>query len=502
MFKYFLKRIGWAVLALLILVILVFFLMQAVPAYPVKRANNDTNATYEAKLAAVGLLDNVFVQFWNFLVNLFKNGEFGRVYSEPGITTIRKMTEPIQYTMSIAGPAFLLAAIFGVGLGILAAVHRGSWVDILINVLSVLFISVPSFILAIYLIKLAGLLGMPTQFIQFGTAPPLEIFESMIMPITAMTLASIPSILYYTRNEMVEVFKQDYIKVALAKGYTFHQVIWKYAIRNALIPIIAVLMPSFISILSGSIIIEKFFNVPGTASILTDSIQIKELYVVMFATLFYGSVYFLLQIAADISYSFIDPRIVLAEKKANSWSKRIKAWCVRKNKLNLLLNEKQFVSFFSKTIEVQEEDDDVPQYRVNAALGQTSEETFIDYNDVTIMNDAIEIPTVTQEKFSGVDIYSLSSEQIAGKPTKYFTDVMKRFFKQKSAAIFTALLALVVLTNIIIALVNLKTVNQGITNLLPASVIAYLPPRIPWLGVEGKSTVLLDANTLESLMQW
>ncbi len=502
MFKYFCKRLGWAILALIILLLLVYFLMQAIPTYPLERQNSDTDITYENKLRAAGLLENIFVQFGEFIKKLFTEGKFGVIYNNSDVTVVNKMLDPIKYTMSIAGPAFILASIFGVLLGVVAAVHRGTWVDILINILSVFFISVPSFILAIYLIKIAGALGMPTQFLIFGGAPTNEVILSMIMPILAMTLASIPSILYYTRNEMVEIFKQDYIKVALSKGYTFRQVIWKYAIRNALIPIIAVLLPSFITILSGSIIIEKFFNVPGSATILTDSITKKELYVVMFATTFYGAIYFLMQIVVDISYTFIDPRIVLAEKKANSITKRVKAWFVRRNKLNLLLNEKQFVNYFSKTIEVSEEEEYVPQYRFNSALGQASEETFIDYNDVTIMNDDIEIPTVTQEKFKCVDIYNLSSDQIAGKPTKYFTDVMKRFFKSKPATIFTILLGLIVIINIIISLVNLNTVNNSICASLPASVIAYLPPRISWLGINGVADTIVDSNTFVALLPY
>ena len=502
MFKYLLKRLGWAVLALFLLLILVFFLMQAIPGYPIEKMANDTDFTYNAKLEAAGLLDNVFVQFGKFMEGLFKDGKFGRVYDNADQVVVDKMMEPIKYTLSIAGPAFLLSAIFGVSLGIVAAIYRGKVVDIIINVISVLFISVPSFILAIYLIKLGNVIGLPTQFLVFGSAPPTKVFLSMLMPILSMTLASIPSILYYTRNEMVEIFKQDYIKVALSKGYTFRQVIWKYAIRNALIPIVAVLLPSFITILSGSIIIEKFFNVPGTASIVTESINKKELYLVMFSVIFYGAVYFLMQIVVDASYTLIDPRIVLAEKKANSWFKQAKAWWIRRNKKNLLLNEKLFVSYFSKTVEVQEEEDYVPQYRINSALGQEIEETIMDYDNVIITNENIKIPEVSQDKFNSVDIYNLSSDQIAGKPTKYFTDVMKRFFKSKSAAIFTALLGFVIIVNIIIALVNLTSANNPISTTIPSSIIAYLPPRIPWLGISGKSDVIVDANTFASLIPY
>ena len=313
MLKYILKRLGFAILALFVLLVLVFFLMQAVPGYPIVRHNNDTDVTYMEKVRNAGLLENVFVQFWNFLVNLFTTGQFGQIYTNSDKTVYSEMLDPIKYTMVIAAPAFVLSSIIGVVLGIFSAYYRGRFIDVIINALSVLFISIPSFILALYLIKLANVIGLPTQFLIFGSAPPGKIFLSMLMPILSMTFTSIPVITYYTRNELVEVFKQDYIKVALAKGYKFRQVVFKYALRNALIPIISVILPSFISILSGSIIIEKFFNVPGTANILIDSISTKEFYIVVFSAVFYGAIYFLLQFIVDVSYTFIDPRIVLAE---------------------------------------------------------------------------------------------------------------------------------------------------------------------------------------------
>lgn len=499
MFRYFIKRIGFAILALFVLLVLVFFLMQAIPGYPIERQNNDTDATYMQKVAEAGLLDNIFVQFWEFIKNIFVKGEFGKIYSNSSKTVITEMLDPIKYTLTIAIPSFVLASIIGISLGITSAYFRGRIVDIVINIVSILFISVPSFILALYLIKLANVIGLPTQFLIFGSAPPGEVIKSMIMPILSMTLTSIPVITYYTRNEMVEVFKQDYIKVALAKGYKFRQVIFKYAIRNALIPIVATLLPSFLAILSGSIIIEKFFNVPGTADILIDSLNRKEFYIVIFSAIFYGAIYFLLQIIVDISYTLIDPRIVLAEKKANSWYRQIKAKIIRNNKLKLLLNENKFINYFNKKVEIDNNDDEVINLNANKFIND-SEETIIDYDNVIIQEDVDNITPISAEHFAPVDIYNLSSDQIAGKPTKYITDVFKRFFKSKSAIIFTSIFGLIILLGIIFSLVNLNTINTPISTNIPASIIAYLPPRIPWLGIDGVSDTLVDRDTYQSLL--
>ncbi len=319
MFKYFLKRIGFAAFALFVLLVLVFFLMQAVPGYPVERPNNATDEQYMELVRAQGLLDNVFVQFGRFLKGFFTEGSFGIIYRN-GESVTKTMLNPIKYTLMIAGPAFIFSSIIGIILGVISAYYRGRWPDIVINAVAVLFISIPSFVLALYLIQLAGVIGLPTNFIppESNNATSVgKVIESMIVPILSMTLSSISMIVYYTRNELVEVFKQEYIKTALAKGYSFRTVVFKYAIRNAAIPIVSILAPSFVSIISGSIIIEKFFNVPGTASKLLDAIVRKETNIVLFSAVFYSSIYFIIQILADISYSFIDPRIVLAEKIFN-----------------------------------------------------------------------------------------------------------------------------------------------------------------------------------------
>lgn len=318
MLRYFIKRLCFSIIALFILLLLVFFLMQAIPGYPIPKANNETDAQYMIRLEAAGLLENVFVQLGYFFERLFVHGQFGQIYTE-SISVVDKMLLPIKYTLLIAGPAFIISSILGIVLGIVSAYYRSRWPDILINGISVLFISVPSFVFALYLIQLAGLIGLPTQFIDPETGATIDkVLLSMITPILSMVFASVSVVTYYTRNELVDVFKQDYIKVALAKGYKFRQVIFKYALRNALIPIIGCLLPSFLTILGGSIVIEKFFNVPGTASILVNSVNSKEMYLVIFSAVFYGAIYFLLQIIVDMTYTVIDPRIVLSEKKSNS----------------------------------------------------------------------------------------------------------------------------------------------------------------------------------------
>ncbi|MGL4950323.1 MAG: ABC transporter permease subunit [Mycoplasma sp.] len=502
MLKYFLKRLGFTVVALVILLLLVFFLMQAVPGYPILRNNNDTDAMYLERVKDAGLLDNVFVQLWSFIEGIFTKGQFGQIYTSPSISVYERMLKPIQYSLMIAGPAFILAAIIGIFFGVLSAYYRGRWPDILINGISVIFVSIPSFIFALYLLQLAGVMGLPIQFVipAEGT-PNSKMFASMIIPILSMVLSSISTITYYTRNELVEVFKQDYIKVALAKGYTFNQVVWRYALRNAGIPILASLLPAFLAILSGSIIIEKFFNVPGTAMILIDSIQSKEFYLVIFSAIFYGGIYFLLQIIVDIAYSFIDPRIMLAERSADSYYKRAKAWLIRKKKIELAKDHNKFLNYFSNNQVcevVEEEDTSVEIFTMDKNINVN-----LDYDKMVIDSKVNKTIKVDKEMFAPVDIYSISNEQIAGKPTTYFKDVVRRFFKSKSAVIFTVILGLILLITTISSLSSFNTVANPINTGIPATVLAYLPPRIPWLGISGIAPLItVDLDTYLFLLQY
>jgi len=506
MFNYFIKRLLFSVLALFLLLLLVFFLMQAIPGYPIPRSGpSQTDLDYQNVLRQAGLLDNVFLQLIHFFTNLFRTGQFGEVYNG-NLSVVETMINPIKYTLIIAGPAFLLASFFGIMLGVISAYYRGKIIDIIINAISVLFISIPSFIFALYLIQLAGLIGLPTQFIDLNSGQPIgKIILSMLTPILSMTLSSISVIIYYTRNELVEVFKQDYIKTALAKGMSFRQVVWKYALRNAMIPILSCLLPAFMVILSGSIIIEKFFNVPGTAQVIINAINQKEIYIIMFSTIFYSSIYFGLQILVDISFTFIDPRIVYSSNSSNNIYKKVKIFVIKKVKLfNLNHSNDNFKFLLNKKYMVHEavgDDDNSGGFLTDSINLSATEMVYDDVvsDSITSENEVIEIDPYL---FKEVNIYGNKFEQVSGKPTKYLTDLRKRFFKSKPATICTLVLLVIVLMSIIISLMNLKTINNAINSGVPPSFLSYLPIRIPWLGISGISDITVSNDIFQAMSKY
>lgn len=511
MLKYILKRIGLAILALIILLILVFFLMQAIPGYPLPRQASWTEAYYHKILEANGLLANPATQFWNFIVGIF-HGHFGTVYN----SNIKSVTEyflpPMRYSVMIALPAFVISTVLGIGLGIIAAYYRGKWIDTLINMIAVAFIAIPSFILALAFVKLAGVFGLPTQFVAHGSS--LKIFESAIMPVLAVALSSISIVLYYTRNELVDVFKQDYIKTALSKGITFRKIVFTHALRNAAIPILSVVVPSLIGVLGGSVIVARFFNVPGISFILVKSVQDKQIYVVLFASLFYSGIAFAMQIVIDVTYTFIDPRIVLAQKNTRSLASQLRAYKKRMDDKNELISN---VVYF-ENLHVQPLQMNVEPVQVNVQNSATTTAN----TDQVILPTKQEIkqaeqyvPKYTQvgtpinltpkkqamikpSSFKFTDSMMYNNEQIVGKPSTYWRDVFKRFLKSKSAIIFSIILISMILMAIIIPLMTPDAINKPIANYV--GIIDYLPPHDPALGISGIiSEKVVNAETYHQL---
>lgn len=335
MFNYVFKRIGFALLALFILITLIFFLGQLIPGFPFDLTNQDTPESIQSKLEQYGLNDNLIIQYFRFWTNLFTTGKFGQSYrsSEPIHETFFKV---MPYTISISSIAFILGSFLGITFGIIAAVYRGKWQDTVINIFSVFFISVPSFVLATFFIRIASNNHWPIWFPSIGSEgfEVKKLLQASILPISALTISMAPPLVYYTRNEMVDVLNQDYIKTALSKGNSYASVIFKHGLRNCLIPIISVCLPMFLIVVGGSIIIERFFGVPGIADQLVSAVQKKEVFLLMFNALIITGIYYFLSIVCDVLYTVIDPRIKLAENNSISLFKKISSSFNRNSMFN------------------------------------------------------------------------------------------------------------------------------------------------------------------------
>ena len=315
MIKYILKRIFFAIFALFILLTIIFFLMSLLPISPLQKNPHETQEEYEKALEAAGLTKPLLERYLNYWGNLFQ-GNLGPIYGRSSTSIQQEVFPRLPNTMYIALIAYVLAILFGFTFGFIAATYRGKWQDTLVNVLSVIFISVPSFVIGIILLKLAGVLGLPLKFANFGDANwNFNTFiQSSIMPVLSLTFGLASTLTYYVRNEVIDVLNQDYIKTAKSKGVGTFGIIFKHVFRNASIPVLSVLGPSLLIVVSGSIILEQMFGVSGIASVLVNSIQTNQVNIVMFQALFLSSLYFLISIFLDVIYTLIDPRIKLSQQ--------------------------------------------------------------------------------------------------------------------------------------------------------------------------------------------
>lgn len=326
MFNYFLKRVGFGFLALFILITLIFFLGNALPGYPIEKSPSETTQNFLDRIAADPILGkSVIEQYGLFWKQWFTTGHFGWNFRNADLTVNKQFAEVIPYTLALAGIAFVISVILGVTLGIISAVYRGKIVDTGINILAIFFLSVPSFVIAAFIVFWATSGGVNTKFVIPGSDGYSidKMIQSAVFPILCLVISLTPTIVYYTRNEMVEVLSQDYIKTALSKGMSYASVVIKHGIRNAMIPIVSIIVPTFLVVISGSLIIERFFSVPGISNQLVEAVNTKHIYLLMYNALVVSGIFFLLEILADMSYVLIDPRIRLAQSNNLSLTKKM-----------------------------------------------------------------------------------------------------------------------------------------------------------------------------------
>lgn len=289
---------------LMFLVILaVFLIMSFTPGDPAS-ANLPITASPEIKEAynvSVGYTGSLAGRFVNYLKGLFTGNVISyttreNIFKEIGIR--------LPSTVMLGSISFLLTSIIGVSLGILAAVKQYSFVDSAITVTAVFFGSVPSFLL--------GILGIYVFSVRMGWFPSFGLndgWRSLVLPVTSMTLAGIPTICRVTRSAMLGVMNMDYIRTARAKGCSERRVIWKHVLKNASLPIITLLIGGFAGIVGGSVIVEQIFTIPGIGIYLLDAINGKNVPVVMTCTLLLAFIFMLAMLMMDICYALIDPKV-------------------------------------------------------------------------------------------------------------------------------------------------------------------------------------------------
>lgn len=315
MLRYIIKRICLMVITFFIIMTMCFILIRLLPVSPCL-SQDKSCASINAWREALGYNKPIIVQYFLYLKHIFQ-GDFGvgfTLYSGKEVASVLFEKLPSTIYLNLWGS--LLATPLGLLLGIVAALKKNKWQDQLISFAVVLFISVPSYI---YCFLLQYFLCVKLGYFSLVVESGYEFwnptfFYSYLPAILCLAIGSIASLTRYTRAELSEVLTSEFMLLARAKGMSLSQATFRHALKNAMVPIFPMILGSFISCLSGSIVVESFFAVPGVGSLYLMSINNQDYNFFMFLTMFYLAIGLGAGLIIDLSYGAIDPRIRMGEK--------------------------------------------------------------------------------------------------------------------------------------------------------------------------------------------
>lgn len=310
--KYILKRIAISVATLLVILLILFLMLEFMPGSPFndEKLTADQVAVLNSKY---GLDKPVLVRFGNYLKNML-TGDFGVSYTISKNTPISQLLQTrLPISLRIGGQAVVLGAMIGLILGVIAALKHNTIWDTLTTIISVLGVSLPSYVFAL---ALSYSLGFKLKWfpLLFSEEAP---FKSSVMPTIALCMFTVATVARFTRTEMLEVMQSDYMLLAESKGISGPRLIIRHALRNAMIPIITVLAPLIVGLMTGSLVIEKIFSIPGIGSLLVTAIQSNDYNVIIVLAFIYSAMYIGIMLVVDILYGIIDPRIRLTKEDIN-----------------------------------------------------------------------------------------------------------------------------------------------------------------------------------------
>lgn len=309
MTKYILKRLGYSIVTLFVLVALTFFMMQLLPGDPFTGEKQLPQAQMDALMAKYGLDKPVWQQFFIYIGNVVQ-GDLGTSLTYNRAITLM-IGEAFGVSFDVGIRAILFAFIGGVLLGTLAAIKRGKVADTVCMVIALIGVSVPSFIVASLLQYTLGLKLYQATGMRIFAITGWDSFNCRILPVIALGFGSLATISRLMRTSMLDVLGQDYIKTAKAKGLSQSGIIFKHAMRNAIMPVVTVLGPITASVLTGGFVVESVFGIPGMGRYFVQSVQNIDYMMIAGTTIFYGAFLILANLVVDIAYGLIDPRVKL-----------------------------------------------------------------------------------------------------------------------------------------------------------------------------------------------
>ncbi len=278
--------------------------MKATPGSPVNGERFKSKEAQELAIIRYGLDRPVFEQYTMYLNNL-AHGDLGESYVKEGVYVDKTIADTFPVTARLGGVAFLFALVVGITLGTTAALSKRKWVNNVCMFVATIGVSVPSFLLSMFLIIIFGVELRLLPFVGLRTP------ANYVLPVIALSLYPISMIARLTRSSMLEVMKQDYIILARSKGTSYKMVVIKHALKNAMLPVVTYAGPAFAFMLTGSFVVETIFSIPGTGKEFVSNISNRDYQMIMGLTLFLGALIITFNIITDIVAAMIDPRIKL-----------------------------------------------------------------------------------------------------------------------------------------------------------------------------------------------
>jgi oligopeptide transport system permease protein len=298
------------VITLALIATFTFFLMKILPGSPIASASKLSPEQRAVVEARYGLNEPLPVQYFDYMFGLLK-GDLGISINQfKGANVTDLILSRMGPSAQIGFQGMILGTIIGVLLGMIAALRQNTWIDYSSTLIAIVGISIPSFVFATLLQYWLGvkLEWFPVALWEHG-------FMSSVLPSIALAMFPLATAARFIRTEMIEVLSSDYITLAKAKGSSGFEVAFKHAFRNALIPLVTVLGPMAVGILTGSLVVEQIFAIPGIGEQFVKSIMVNDFSIIMGTTIFFSVFLIVVILIVDILYGIIDPRIRLSGGK-------------------------------------------------------------------------------------------------------------------------------------------------------------------------------------------
>lgn len=316
MLKYFIKRLLTIIPMLLVLSVIVFFALELTPTDPINYLipidQIGDSANIEALREELGLNDPAIIRYLRWLGNCLQ-GNFGNSIVE-GVPISKLIMMKLPATFELAFCALFISTLLGIGIGVLCAIKQNTFVDYLGSIIGIVGISIPQFFFGIVLIQIfsVNLQWLPIGGrIMYGMAGFWDRLPNLILPATTMAISMTAALLRYTRNSMLDVLNKDYIKTARSKGIPEWKVYIKHAFRNALTPVMTILLFRLPMLIGGSVVIESVFAWPGIGSIILKAVSSNDYPLILITTLMVAAVMLFASFLVDIVTAMLDPRVRL-----------------------------------------------------------------------------------------------------------------------------------------------------------------------------------------------